>query len=206
MALISDPRVFVIPTFRFEEDGTFMLDSDPSRPEPHEIFDCQFIQRTPAFSSSPWRKNTAAAVVAFGPENKFRTFISSTLEEFPLFWHCELMDSYGRSATEVHYQELWSLRKSDRLAYFSFKQKFLSVALHTEGRLLEMLVYLILFELKESEYYTMRAWLESQSLKDLIAEHRKELTAMVTADLRGPSFVRQLGKKYPAVLAVSGTR
>ncbi len=202
MALISDPRVFVNPTFRFEKDGTFALSGAAARPQPEEVFESKRIGLKTALRASPWRKDAEAGGITFGSEEKSVMFVSSTSDEVPLFWHCELIDDYGRSAAEADYRALWQLRKSGRLAYFSFAQKAHSLALHTEGRLLEIIVYLLFFEADEGSVGAMREWLEEQSLKKVVAEHWQELTTAVTADLRGRSLTKELGVKYPAATAV----
>jgi len=201
MALLADPRVFVIPTFRFEKDGTFALGGAVARPHPEEIFECKRIELKAALRSSPWRKDAEAGRITFGSDEKSVTFVSSTSEEVPLFWHYELIDEYGRPAAEADYQALWQLRKSEHLAYFSFAQKGLSLALHTEGRLLEIVVYLLFFEAEEGCVGAMREWLEEQALKEVVAEHRQELSTAIIADLRGRGLTKQLAKKYPAAAA-----
>ena len=204
MALISDPRIFVLPRFRFERDGTFVADGKALRPQPNEIFNCKYVQRAPAVPSMPWRNDPEGTSIIFGPTDQPVLFVSSVPKDFPLFWHAEIMTDHGKVCDEDVYDELWDLRKSANAAYFSFGEKKRPVPLKVEGRLLEIVVYLLFFEADDGAASVLLERLQQQELREVVLANWDALTVSMASDLSGrrASFSKQLSTEHSAAAEV----
>lgn len=198
MALLDDPRTFLFPAFSFGKGGEFAFPVDSARPELKDLFRLKDVQPTATARSRGLRKNVKESRIIVHDSNKPILLVSSDAD-VPLFWQYELRDDYGRPAPEADFQAIWMCRKSDALAYLSFAQKRLSLELHAEGRMCELMIFLLLFEMEKRDLELVVELLRGESFAEMASMHMGDLLSTISVDLQGSGLVQKFAQKYDVV-------
>jgi hypothetical protein len=200
MALLSDPRIFLVPTFRLDPDGTFILNAQARRPSPEDIFSCKLLKGI-QFPSLPRRESAEIFYVARGDENVPTILVTSVESHIPLFWRVEFFNQQGRMCDESIYANFWQLKRNNDLAYFSFNEKKRPLELKTEGRLIEIMLYVTFFEEDKRVGQRMLERLQEQAIQKAVSQNWQEVTSTVVMNLTAGdgSLCTQLVEKYRVV-------
>ncbi|PWU16135.1 MAG: hypothetical protein C5B50_14075 [Verrucomicrobia bacterium] len=201
MALLDDPRFFLMPVFHFEPDGTFAR-GNAVRPEPSSLFQCAAVELTGHAPRLPVRSHSRLFPITINPEAAPRLFLSSMHDDMPLFWQGEIFTERGKQCDEEAYQGFWRLRLSNATAYCSFREEsgFGKLAVAAQGRLLDIAIYFLLLEAEPGIWPKVLQRLEAQDLKPVISARWSELTPQVALNLSPTrSLCRELAKDHAAL-------
>lgn len=210
MALISNPRSFLLSTSHFERDGAFVSGNRPQKPDPGELFSCSVVHDfSRPLPRLPNRIVPQVIPITYGQDNPIILFGLGISEDIPLFWQAELFTVHGRVCDEATYNALWRLRRSTDIAYVSLDPSSRPLQIRAEGHLLDLVVYFALFEAHKTGAEIVES-LGSAPVRGAVAREWEELTASVMVNLKAgrKSLTAQLteSRKPAAELATLLTR
>lgn len=197
MALISNPRTFEIPCFHFDRSGTFVREKKMPTRLPSEAFSCKIIEG--AFHEGyQLPKRDESKIWTIDADGAELLYLSSVDKEIPLFFRAEILTVEGNCQEPV-YDEFWKRRIREDLTYLSFNTHD-SRKVTAEGRILELVLFLALFEAESTLTKTVVDSLENQRIQSLVSENWNELRVPVRLELNARvSFVKQISLGHPVV-------
>jgi hypothetical protein len=201
MALILNPRIFLVPAFYFEKDGAFAFVEKESfqRNIPENIFSCSVLEHVedalpPLFRDTPFETFWITV-----PEMAEPLLFLYEKDDTSLFWRIVLFSRDGKDCEEQVCFSLWQKRLFQEMSYISFETKWFSYNFHAEGRLLDLVLYFLLLE-KDEGVNELMAAIQSQTLKGCVAHQWQDLMSFVTVDLASKhGLVQHLTEKYGVV-------
>ncbi|HXC35929.1 MAG TPA: hypothetical protein VNV43_08635 [Candidatus Acidoferrales bacterium] len=154
-------------------------------------------------SSAPMFSRRREQAEAFSIElekSNARKIVAS--KELHLFWKFELLTDNERSCNEDDYIRLWNKKISNELMYQAVTQSPLQF--YAEGRLADIILYLILFENPEKETEIIVA-IQNQTFKSTILNNWNDLLSNVTVNLdaRKRTILQNLSDEYGVALTFS---
>ena len=152
----------------------------------------------------PTRERPEVFSITIGKSVAPVILVSSLEKDIPLFWRAEIFTQQGRVCDEALYAQLWQLKCSNELAYFSFDTEKRPLQLRAQGRLLEIMLYTLFFEADARLTEKLLKSLRSQAVRETVANQWQELMSPVAVDLEtGRKSLRsQLAENYNSVAEI----
>ena len=146
MALISNPRSFLLSTSHFERTAHSSPGNLARSPTQESGFCSVVHDFSRPLPRLPNRIVPQVIPITYGQDNPIILFGLGISEDIPLFWQAELFTVHGRVCDEATYNALWRLRRSTDIAYVSLDPSSRPLQIRAEGHLLDLVVYFALFE------------------------------------------------------------
>ena len=210
MARLSNPRVFILPAFRFERDGTILSEVQMQRPTPTDVFSCDVkLLAAPPFDLLGGYEQSQFSEVTLSPTDAPVVLLTGWVQDIPLFWHLDLLTRKKAQCDDATFSAYWNLRKTDELSHLVFSKgsifsSFMRVS--AQGRLLNLALYFFCFETEVGDPKIFQRAVRSLAAQEIVGRHWEELTSIVHLELGGGrvSFCDDMSARFKGVADVLG--
>ena len=201
MALISNPHLFCVPSFRFDDRGTFFDSRQVVNPRPEKLFhNIQSVVAINDFKSLSNRESIheSAFLITLDRQPSPLVFVSFMEAYMPLYWQCELLSPQKLGCDESTYTQFLKENQTECLLFNSFGKYMRPLQLHADGRLLEIMLFLVFLEADESKTSLILERLHRQSLQTVVSINWSRFVSRASVDLnnKSGSLSAMLSKQY----------
>lgn len=190
--------MFLIPKFHIDHNGLLSFIGEKQRPQPIDIFRGSRLVIRDFPKYLPHRPDMEKFAILMEESSQPLIALTNTEAHMAIFWRIELFDDKGEECDKHQFDYFWRHSLRSNLLFLSFQQVSpRHLTLRAEGRLIEILIYLIFFEVEESQRKQFSTLLLRQCIQNAASKHWNELESAVQIDVNTKNTLRaQLVEKF----------